>query len=82
MVDVTDVPGDPVTVDDELVLIGRQGDLEIRASELARARATNSWEVVTSFARRLPRVYHAASGPQGLRTLVPDAGPRPMRTRA
>ena len=82
MVDVTDVPGEPVTVDDEFVLLGRQGDLEISATALARARSTNSWEVVTTMARRLPRVYHAASGPQGLRTLVPDPGPRPRRTRA
>lgn len=82
MVDVTDVPGAPVTVDDEFVLIGRQGDLEIRASDLASVRTTNSWEVVTSFAGRLPRVYDAASGPQGLRTLAPDSGPRPRRTTA
>jgi len=82
MVDVTDVPGEPVGVDDEFVLLGRQGDLEIPAWELARARSTNSWEVVTNMAARLPRVYHAASGPQGLRTLVPDPGPRPRRTRA
>jgi len=82
MVDVTDVPGEPVTVDDEFVLLGRQGELDIAAADLARARSTNSWEVVTTMAGRLPRVYHAASGPQGLRTLVPDAGPRPRRTRA
>jgi alanine racemase len=82
MVDVTDVPGEPVSVDDEFVLIGRQGDLEIRASDLASVRTTNSWEVVTSFAARLPRVYDAASGPQGLRTLVPETGPRPRRTTA
>jgi len=82
MVDVTDVPGEPVTVDDEFVLLGREGELEIAAADLARARSTNSWEVVTTMAGRLPRVYHAASGPQGLRTLVPDAGPRPRRTRA
>lgn len=82
MVDVTDVPGEPVTVDDEFVLIGRQGGLEIRVSDLASVRTTNSWEVVTSFAARLPRVYDAASGPQGLRTLVPATGPRPRRTTA
>ena len=82
MVDVTDVPGEPVTVHDELVLLGRQGDLEITAAELAAARSTNSWEVVTDMAARLPRVYHAASGPQGLRTLVSGTGPRPRRTRA
>jgi alanine racemase len=82
MVDVTDVPGEPVSVDDEFVLLGRQGDLEISANDLARARATNSWEVVTNMAARLPRVYDAASGPQGLRTLVSGTGPRPRRTRA
>jgi len=70
MADVTDVPGPPVTVDDEFVLLGRQGDGEISATELARLRTTNSWEVVTSMARRLPRVYHRGSGPEGIRTLV------------
>ena len=82
MVDVTDVPGEPVTVDDEFVLFGRQGDLEIPVADLARTRSTNAWEVVTAMAGRLPRVYHAASGPQGLRTLVSGTGPRPRRTRA
>jgi alanine racemase len=69
MIDVTDVPGAPVTVDDEVVLLGRQGDEEISAAELARRRTTNTWEVVTQMAARLPRVYHAASAPSGLRTL-------------
>ncbi len=70
MADVTAVPGEPVTIDDEFVLIGRQGDTEITVAEVARARTTNSWEVVTNMARRLPRVYHAASGPVIVRTLV------------
>ena len=82
MVDVTDVPGEPVSVDDEFVLIGRQGDLEIPVADLAGTRSTNAWEVVTAMAARLPRVYHAASGPLGLRTLVSGTGPRPRRTRA
>jgi alanine racemase len=82
MVDVTGVPGEPVTVHDEFVLLGRQGELEITAAELAAVRSTNSWEVVTAMAARVPRVYHAASGPQGLRTLVSGTGPRPRRTRA
>jgi alanine racemase len=76
MVDVTDVPGPPVSIADEFVLIGRQGDLEITAADLAAVRNTNSWEVVTAMAARLPRVYHARSGPQGIRTLVSDMGPR------
>jgi alanine racemase len=72
MADVTDVPGEPVTVDDELVLIGSQGGEQITAAEVAAARGTNSWEVVTSLAARLPRVYHAASVPRQVRTLFPD----------
>lgn len=70
MADVTDVPGPAVTTDDEFVLLGRQGTAEISAAELARLRTTNSWETVTTMARRLPRVYHARSGPEGIRTLV------------
>lgn len=69
MADVTDVPGTPVGVDDEFVLLGRQGDERIAAGELARARTTISWEVVSAMSRRLPRVYHAAGVPMGVRTL-------------
>jgi alanine racemase len=72
MADVTDVPGDPVGVADEFVLIGSQGSERITVAELAAARGTVSWEVVTSLAGRLPRVYHAASVPRETRTLVAD----------
>ena len=75
MADVTDVPGDPVTVHDEFVLIGEQDGERITAADVAKARGTNSWEVVTSFAARLPRVYHAASVPRETRTLIGDAVP-------
>jgi alanine racemase len=70
MADVTDVPGPPVGVDDEFVLLGEQGDEQITAADLATARGTISWEVVTSLSARLPRVYHAASVPQETRTLA------------
>lgn len=70
MADVTDVPDPPVTVDDEFVLLGRQGGERITATDLAQSRTTISWEVVTAMARRLPRVYHAAAGVVGLRTLT------------
>ncbi len=69
MVDVTDVPGPPVGTADEFVLLGRQGTDEITAAELARWRTTNSWEVVTAMSARLTRVYHAAAGPAGTRSL-------------
>ena len=70
MFDVTDVPGPPVTTEDEFVLMGAQGDDRISVEDLARTRTTNTWEVVTQMAGRLPRVYHAAAGPVGLRTLT------------
>jgi alanine racemase len=70
MFDVTDVPGPPVGADDEFVLLGAQGSDRITAGDLARARTTNSWEVVTSTARRLSRVYDAPAGARGLRTLI------------
>jgi alanine racemase len=71
MADVTDVPGAPVGLDDEFVLLGDQGDERISAEELAQQRTTNTWEVVTSMSARLPRVYHAATGAvRGLRTLT------------
>ena len=82
MVDVTDVPGEPVSAADEFVLLGRQGTSAITAADLAAARGTNSWEVVTAMAARLPRVYHARSGPQGIRTLVSDMGPPTRSTRS
>jgi alanine racemase len=74
MADVTDVPGPPVDGDDEFVLLGACGDERISVGELARVRTTNSWEVVTAMSRRLPRVYHAAAGPVGLRTLTERRG--------
>jgi alanine racemase len=70
MFDVTDVPGPPIGVTDEFVLIGRQGSERIDVLDVARTRNTNTWEVVTTSSRRLPRVYHASSGPVGIRTLV------------
>jgi alanine racemase len=70
MADVTDVPGPPVTVADEFVLLGAQGSERITAQDIAAARATNAWEVVTDLSARLPRVYHAASVPRETRTLA------------
>ena len=70
MADVTDVPGAPVTIDDEFVLVGSQGRERIPIEELARLRTTNTWESVTAMSRRLPRVYHAAAVPVAVRTIA------------
>ncbi len=67
-IDVTEVPG--VSTDDEVVLLGAQGDERITASELARRRTTIAWEVLAGMAHRIPRVYHRASGPTSVRTLA------------
>jgi alanine racemase len=74
MADVTDIPGPSVTVDDEFVLLGRQGAEEISAVDLARLGTTISWEVLAGMARRLPRVYYAGAVPVGLRTLTDERG--------
>jgi alanine racemase len=74
MVDVTDVAGAPVTVDDEFVLLGEQGTSTVTASELARRSTTISWEVLATMARRIPRVYYADASAVGVRTLTDESG--------
>lgn len=64
-VDVTDLPG--LDQGDEFVLMGRQGGDIISAGQLARWRNTIPWEVLSSMAPRLDRVYYREAGaaPQG-----------------
>ena len=73
MVDVTDVPGPPITVDDEFTLIGEQGNERISAVEMARWGNTISYEVVAAMSGRLPRVYYAAAEAVGMRAVAFDA---------
>jgi alanine racemase len=75
MADVTDVPGPPVTPDDEFVLLGEQGGARITAAELALERTTISWEVVAGMSARLTRVYTAPAEAVGISTLTKDRGP-------
>lgn len=71
MADVSAVP--ELTTDDEFVLLGAQGGERVTATELARARNTISWEVLASMAYRVARVYHAAAGLSGTRTLTGES---------
>jgi alanine racemase len=73
MVDVTDVPGPEVGVDDEFTLIGEQCGERISALEVAQWGNTISYEVVTAMSGRLPRVYYAAAGAVAIRTIACDA---------
>ena len=54
MVDVTDIPV-PVEVGDDVVLLGRQGDEEITAWDLADWAETIPYEILAGFSDRVPR---------------------------
>jgi alanine racemase len=54
-VDVSDVPG--ANEGDEVVIIGRQGDDEITADDLARQVGTISYEILCGLSERVPRHY-------------------------
>jgi alanine racemase len=55
VVDVSNVPDDAVA-GDEAVLIGRQGNMEITAREVAEKAGTIVYEIFTGFGRRVGRV--------------------------
>ena len=61
VVEVTDGPA--VTVGDEVIILGRQGDEEITANEMGRWVDTIGYEVVCGFGPRIPRVYRNGSIP-------------------
>jgi alanine racemase len=54
MIDVSHIPG--VRVGDEVVLIGRQGDMELTAEEVATRLGTIHYEVIAELLARVPRV--------------------------
>jgi len=56
MVDVTDIPD--VSVKDEVVLIGGQGDSYVSVEEVAAPAASFNYELVCNIGRRVPRVYN------------------------
>jgi alanine racemase len=58
MVDVTALP--EVHPGDEAVLIGRQGDEEITADEVAELAETISYEILCRIGPRVPRIYRPA----------------------
>jgi len=56
MIDVTDIR--KVQQGDEVVLLGRQGNTEISADEMAVWANTISYEILTSISSRVPRIHH------------------------
>jgi alanine racemase len=55
MLDVTDVPG--VSVGDDVVLYGRQGEEFISIQEVADLLSTITYEVTCTLGKRVPRHY-------------------------
>ncbi|MEW6408851.1 MAG: alanine racemase [Nitrospirota bacterium] len=61
MADVTDIDG--VSEGDEVVLIGKQGNEQITADDIALRTGTISYEVLCSISYRVPRIYINAQNP-------------------
>jgi alanine racemase len=55
IIDVTDVP--EASIGDEVILIGEENDLKIRAEDLACKTGTISYEITCGIDRRVPRRY-------------------------
>jgi alanine racemase len=55
VIDVSDLP--EAAAGDEVVLMGRQGDEEISATDLAELAGTINWEIVTRIGSRVRRVF-------------------------
>lgn len=56
MIDVTSIEGE-IKVGDEVVLLGKQGEREITADEIAGLMGTIPYEIVCIIGKRIPRVY-------------------------
>ena len=63
MVDVTDVP--EAALEDEVVLIGRQGDAVVTAEQMAEWSGTIQYETLARLASHVPRVAAPGGGPPG-----------------
>jgi alanine racemase len=58
MVDVTRIA--EATIGDEAVVIGRQGDEQITADDIAKLTGTIAYEVLCTIGPRVPRLYHSS----------------------
>jgi len=68
-IDATDHPATDLGPGDDVVFIGRSGDLQIEPVDVALRRGTITNEVSTSFSRRLARVYTRGGRPVAIRSL-------------
>ncbi|MBM2826070.1 MAG: alanine racemase [Dehalococcoidia bacterium] len=70
IVDVTHVPG--IELDDEVVIIGRQGEEEITAGDVAQEAQTISYEILCGISARVPRLYIKGGEVVACQTLVDE----------
>ncbi|MBC7263033.1 MAG: alanine racemase [Chloroflexi bacterium] len=68
MVDVSAIPD--VQQNDEVVVLGRQGEEEINAEEIGALVGTNNYETVAALLPRVPRVYLREGQVVGRQTIV------------
>ncbi|MBI2915205.1 MAG: alanine racemase [Firmicutes bacterium] len=63
---MVDVGECPVSIGEQAVLIGRQGEERITAEEVAQKLGTINYEVVSSIGPRVPRICHRLRDPDDL----------------
>lgn len=56
MIDITDIPN--VQVDDEVVLVGTQGDKTLSVEEVSEMADSFNYEFICGISRRVPRTYY------------------------
>lgn len=74
LIDVTDIPG--VSVGDEVVIFGRQGEEELSVYQIAEWCGTISYDVTCGIGKRVPRVYVENGEVKGIVTLVGERLPK------
>jgi alanine racemase len=55
---MVDIGSDSAWNEDDVVLIGRQGDAMLTAEDVALAAGTIPYEILTGLNERIPREYH------------------------
>ncbi|PIP13958.1 MAG: alanine racemase [bacterium (Candidatus Stahlbacteria) CG08_land_8_20_14_0_20_40_26] len=68
MVDMTHIDG--VKIGDEVTVIGKDGDEEITADEVARISKTISYEITSNIGPRVPRIYMEKGIPTLRKSLI------------
>ncbi|MCX7982269.1 MAG: alanine racemase [Syntrophales bacterium] len=63
-VDVTDIPG--CEIGDEVVILGRQGNETITATDIAERAGTHAYEILCTLGKRAPRIFLQSGKPDSI----------------